>query len=291
MAVGISGMQSASALLQLERVSDTRFRSNHNQDNFMGAIFGGQALCQSLAAAQNTVADWFTHSCAGQFLRAGMVEAPIDFDVETVRDGRRFASRRVLASQDGRPIFDMLCSFHDPEPGFEHQFVVPPPDAPDPESLLNLQDFARAFRDRLPSGAADLYARPFPIEIRHCDPERTFFQLSETPQRSYWLRMPSAAVITRPQAHACLLAFMSDYWFVGAAGAIHVTPHRKQSFAMASLNHSLWFHAPVRADQWLLFQTESPWAAQGRGLARGFLFDQSGKLIATVVQEASVRLR
>lgn len=286
-----NGARGANALLHFERLSDTRFRSLYNQDNYMGAIFGGQALGQSLAAAQFTVPDWPAHSCAGAFLRAGKIDAPIEFEVERVRDGRRYAARRVLASQEGRAIFDMICSFHDPEEGFTHQFATPPANAPDPESLLNLQDYAAAHRERLPPAMAALYGRNFPVEIRLFEPEQVFFEPLKSPRRDYWLRMPSADGIERPADHVALLAFMSDYWLVGCVGAAHVTPAVKHSFAMASLNHSLWFHAPVRADQWLLFQTESPWAGQGRGLARGFVYDQAGKLLASVAQEVSVRPR
>ena len=111
----------ARALLDLEQITDRRFRSIYSQDNYQGAIFGGQALAQALAAAQRTVATWLPHTCTGYFLKPGAVDEPIDYEVEVVRDGRRFAARRVLASQAGKAIFDLLCSFHDAEPGFAHQ--------------------------------------------------------------------------------------------------------------------------------------------------------------------------
>lgn len=281
-------MPEASALLELERVSETSFRAVHNQNNYLGSIFGGQPLCQALAAAQQTVADWPVHSSASQFLRAGAPDLPVDYEVERARDGRRYASRRVLASQAGRPIFDTLCSFHDLEQGFQHQTDTAPP-APDPDGLLSLQEAARVHASRLNPKTAELYSKPFPVELRLFDPELDLLGPMTSPRRSAWMRMPSAAAIASPRDHACLLAFMSDYWLAGVVGGPHAKPARERRVSIATLNHSIWFHAPVRADQWLLYQTESPWAADGRGLARGAIYDRSGMLAASTMQEVSLR--
>ena len=154
----------AEEILALEEIGPDRFRALHNQDNNAGAVFGGQFLAQALAAAQRTVADWPAHSCSSQFMRGGKVDTPLEFAVERLRDGRRFAFRRVLVSQAGRPVFDMLSSFHAPEQGAEHQSVGESP--PDPESLPDLQTFARLHGDRIPGRAAAIYRSDFPIELR-----------------------------------------------------------------------------------------------------------------------------
>lgn len=276
----------AQQLLQLDSVGEDRFRARHNLDNLMQSTFGGQALGQALAAAQMTAPDWPANSLSGHFLRAGKIDLPIEFAVERTRDGTRFASRRVLAYQADHPIFDLLCSFHAPEPGFNHDFTDGF-DAPSPESLLSLQAFAAANADRLPKYAAAIFARPFPIEIRLLDYEQLFTP-STKPSRNFWFRIPSAAGIEQAKDHQALLAIMSDYWLPGAITIPHTA---KGAGAVTSLNHTLWFHEPVRTDQWLLYKTDSHWAGNTRGLARGLIFNRGGMLIASVMQEALVQLK
>jgi acyl-CoA thioesterase-2 len=277
-------------LLALEQIGERRFRAVHNLDNGRGANFGGQPLVQGLAAARRTVGGWPAHSVTGTFLRAGATALPVDYEVEAVRDGRRFAARRVLARQDGKPIFDMLCSFHDPGDGPGHQYGEAP-SVPAPETLISLADFARTNADRLPPEMVALYTQPFPIELRLLDPEEILFAQRRTPRHDYWFRIPSAAGIGDPLDHQCLLAFLSDFWLAGTAGALHFRSSEITRIAVVTLNHSLWFHHPVRADQWLLYHTESPWTGNGRGLVRGLIYDESGRLTATTVQEVSVRPR
>jgi acyl-CoA thioesterase-2 len=284
----------ARALLDLEQVADRRFRSTYSQDNYQNAIFGGQALGQALAAAQCTVTDWLPHTCTGYFLKPGAITEPVDYEVEVVRDGRRFAARRVLASQFGKPIFDFLCSFHDVEPGFAHQENIAV-DVPLPETLAPVLDFVRAHVKRLPEQIVQRHEQfhaTFPIELRLVDPERIFFGERNNLPRTYWIRMASADGIESPSEHRCLLAFMSDYWLAGAAGAPHRSPSTATNdMSVASLNHSIWFHGPVRADEWLLYRADSPWAGEGRGMARGLIYDRRGRMVASVSQEVSLRLR
>lgn len=278
----------AQQLLQLDNLGDDHFRARHNLDNLMRATFGGQALGQALAAAQMTAPDWPANSLSGHFLSAGRIDLPIDFSVERTRDGRRFASRRVLASQAGKPIFDLLCSFHALEPGVNHQFthqLTENFDAPAPESLPSLQAFAMANADRLPKHTAAIFARPFPVELRLLDYGQ-FFAPSTEASRDFWFRIPSATAIERPMDHQALLAMMSDYWLPGAITIPHAA---KGAGAVTSLNHTLWFHQPVHTDQWLLYRTDSHWAGHTRGLARGLIFNRDGALIASVMQEALVQ--
>ncbi len=213
---------------------------------------------------------------------------PVDYDVELLRDGRRFAARRVAASQVGRLIFHMHCSFHDPEPGVAHQFAAPL-DAPGPEGLARLQDFVRAHADRLSQAAVDKYSAPFPLELRLIDPEKFFFDPPSEPKRDFWVRMPSANSVANPAMRQCLVAFLSDYWLAAVAARRTISPSKRKNLFVASVDHAIWFHRPARVDEWLLYRTDSPSAQQGRGLARGLLYDRAGALVASTAQEAVVR--
>ncbi|WP_174274202.1 acyl-CoA thioesterase [Sphingomonas bacterium] len=275
----------ASELLALEPVGPDLLRSIRNQDNRAGIIFGGQPLCQALAAARATVPEWRAHNLSAVFLRPGNVAEPVDYAVERLRDGRHFAVRRVLARQSGRPIFDLLCSFHDPEDGEIHQRDGIA-GVPLPEAAIGLGDFVAVNADRLPLSLVEAVQRGFPVELRLIDPDAAFFGASQDRARDFWFRMPSAQVIADPLAHECLLAFASDYWLAGTASI-----GQRGDAAVASLNHNLWFHAPVDVGDWLLHRTDSPWAGAGRGLARGLIFDRGGRLVASSAQEISLRRR
>jgi acyl-CoA thioesterase-2 len=281
-------MPGAAELLALQPLTGVRFRGLHNMDGGAGAIFGGQPLLQGLEAARRTVADWPAHSLSANFLRAGPVDQPVEYTVDKVRDGRRFAARRVLATQGTKPIVDMLCSFHDPEQGPAHQHHNRTAGAPPAESN-SLQLFAQANAHRLRPERLHIYRRPFPVELRLIDPEAALFGQAACPERIYWLRMESAAAIESGLQHQCLVALMSDYWLASTPFATHAKAGNSGRGSAVTLNHSLWFHAPVRADSWLLYQTASPWAGEGRGLVRGLIHDESGQLVASAVQEISMR--
>lgn len=289
-AAGPSLIIGAKEMLALETTGDNHFRSRQNLDNGLGFIFGGQPMVQGLAAAAHTVPDWPAHSFTGHFLRVGAVGVPVEYAVERSRDGRRFASRRVLASQAGKPIFDMLCAFHDPEDGLQHQFGDGPT-PPDPATLESLASFLDRNAGRLTTPVFDIYRKPFPIELRLIEPDRVFFEKALTPERTFWFRLAEPAMTEDPRDHQALLAFLSDFWFAGTVAMTHVRSGSADSMSVVTLNHSLWFHAPLRADDWLLYRTESPWAGDGRGLVRGLIYDRSGRLVASAVQEISMRVR
>lgn len=277
-------------LLALESAGERTFRNLHNLDNGRGgAIFGGQPMAQGLAAARRTLAaDWPAHNLSAHFLRAGDPALPIDYVVEPTRDGRRFASRRVLASQAGKPIFDMLCAFHDPEDGPSHLHAAAPV-VPPPEVLESIGDFITRNPDRLPAAMVAAYGTHFPIELRLPDLEQVFFGDLRLPIRNYWFRMPSGDAVADPLDQQCLFACMSDFWLAGTAGAMHFRPSGLDGIAVVTLNHSIWFHRAVRVDDWLLYATESPWTADGRGLVHGKVFDRAGRLLASTAQEISIR--
>jgi acyl-CoA thioesterase-2 len=275
----------ASEMLQLDEIGKDRFRARHNLDNMAGVTFGGQALGQSLAAATRTVSNWQCHSLNGVFMRGGIIDDAIDYVVERLSDSRNFATRRVTAEQGGRVIFELQCSFHAGEQGICHQFTDLGNPA-DPESLISLEMFAQQNNHRLPEHIIAVLSKPYIFELRMLNPEH-YFDGPDTAFRDFWIRTPSAADIGDERDHHSLLALMSDYWLPGTIAV----PHRHEAGIkfLASLNHSLWIHAAVKVDQWLLYRTESHWAANGRGLVTGKIFSQSGELIASVAQEAVLR--
>jgi acyl-CoA thioesterase-2 len=282
--------RSAPALLALERLDRDLFRNRFNQKNANDALFGGQVLAQALTAATHTVApERAAHSLHGYFLRAGRAGSAVIYSVDRTRDGGRFSTRRVIAIQEGEPIFHMECGFHAHEEGFAHQ--APPPDVPPPDSLLDLPGLAEAWADRLPEWLRARWLAPErPIEVKPVEPE-LFLRTASAPRRRMWVRLPSGAAAASPAEHACLVAYLSDYWLAGTAALPHALPMPGPSLFMASLDHAMWFHRPARVDEWLLFDTESPSAQAGRGLARGLLFARDGALVATTAQEALLRPR
>jgi acyl-CoA thioesterase-2 len=280
---------SAADLLDLEPVGPDSFRARHNLDSGIGAIFGGQPLGQALAAAARTIDGWPAHSLSALFLRGGVVATPVDYTVERTRDGRRYASRRIVARQGDRIIVDALASFHDPEEGPQHQygdFAMPPA----PETLIDIVDFMQANADRIPATTVDTYTKRFPIEIRLPDPDAVFFARASAPERTYWVRVPTASALTAPNAHQWALALLSDFWLASTAPAIHSAPGEPQRMMSVTLNHGIWFHGSVDPGDWLLYRTDSPWAGGGRGFQRGQIYDRTGRLIASTAQETTMRM-
>lgn len=274
----------AAELLQLKALGGDRYKSCHNLDNFMGVAFGGQLLGQALAAAQRTAPDWQVNSLQGYFLSAGLLDQPLEFAVTRCHDSRNFSVRHASARQGARAVFEMSCSFHKSEPtGVSHQ-VDAAPNLPDPETLISLKAFAATHQARLPEHAQAIFARDFPIELRLAKPEN-FFRAA--PRSDFWFRMPSAGRARSAADHQALLALMSDYWLPACISAAHAGNRKIRG--LVSLNHALWFHAPADTSNWLFYQSNSPWSGQGRGLARGQIFDRTGRLVASAVQEALLR--
>lgn len=239
---------------------------------------------QALAAAARQAPGKSANSLHAYFLRAGSTREPVDYEVETLRDGRRFAVFRVSAFQDGKRIFHLHCSFMSSLPGFEHQTPCPS-DVPGPEGLASVAEFVRARATELPTETVSIYSTAFPLEVRLIEPERTFFGRLDTPERAFWVRSPSAAELDDLALHQCVLAFVTDYWLVGVAASTHIPMRERNRVQIVSLDHSVWFHRPARADEWMLYVTDSPSAQEGRGLGRGLLYSADGALIASTVQE------
>jgi acyl-CoA thioesterase-2 len=276
------------SLLGLERLDRDLFRG-HSQDLGWGAIFGGQVLGQALSAAARTVhQDRAVHSLHAYFLRAGNLNLPILYQVERIRDGHSFATRRVVAVQEGEAIFSLAASFHVSEPGFDHHAQAP--DVVGPEELLSEHDLAVQLGDRLPERLRPTATRMRPIELRPVAPRNPLRPTPMPPLRHVWLR----AIDTLPDdpaLHAYLLAYASDFSLLGTSLDPHGVSWLSPGMQMASLDHAMWFHRPFRMDDWLLYAIESPSASGALGLVRGQFFDRAGRLVASVAQEGLIRLR
>ena len=274
--------KSAEQLMSLERLDDDLFAAQYNQVNANGRLFGGQVLGQSLGAAMATVERRGVHSMHCYFLRPGISDRRLVFMVERVRDGRRFSTRRVMAVQNGKPIFVMSASFFDPQNGYVHQSAMP--DVPPPESLENLAQIAA--RNDFPEAAnlaklVDLY----PIEVRPVDPG-VLTKRTQIPKLQYWVRVANAASSDDPRVHQQILAYISDFWLINTALTPHRVPVPSSQLEAASLDHGMWFHRQVRTDEWMLYDTDSPSALGGISLSRGLIFQRDGTLVATTAQEA-----
>jgi acyl-CoA thioesterase-2 len=223
------------------------------------------------------------------FLRTGDVSKPVVYDVDRIRDGKSFTTRRVVAIQNGQPIFNMSSSFQVDEQGFEHQ--DPMPEAPAPESLPTEQERLAKHLERLPEMVRERAMVDKPFEVRTDDPlSDPFLPAPRPPRRMVWLRTV-AKLPDDPALHRYLLAYVSDYSFVMTALLPHGVTWLTRGMQVASIDHVMWFHQPFRCDEWLLHVMESPMARGARGLMRGRIFTRDGRLVASTAQEALIRLR
>lgn len=250
-----------------------------------GRVFGGQVLAQSLVAATRTVEARPVHSLHGYFLRPGDIELPITFSVDRLRDGRSFSTRRVQAYQKGEPIFSMIASFQETDPGLEHQDAFPF-DIPAPETLPSA---AELIGDN-PHPVAQYWAKARPFDMRHVG-SPIYFSVKGEPvaHQAVWIKalgdMPADS-----QLHTAALAYASDYSILESIYRRHGIAWSHPGLKSASLDHAMWFHREPKVDGWMLYVQESPSASGGRGLAVGRIFSQDGRLLATVAQEGMVRV-
>lgn len=271
------------ALLRLDEVGDDLFRNSFNQPNVNAALYGGQVVAQALAAASRTVAGRPIHSLHAYFLRPGSADRRVLFQIERIRDGRNFTTRRVAAIQDGRTLLEMFCSFATRRESFVHQATMP--DVPPPEALASLTDIVRGDDTGLPAYIR-AFGTPGPIEVKPLTRDELLGP-SGSDRRCYWLRAPGAAGMTDAGEIAALLAYLSDFWLASSALTRHRHPSPDESLFVASIDHAMWFHRSF-ADpgEWLLYQTDSPSADGGINLSRGLFFDRHGTLVASTAQEA-----
>jgi acyl-CoA thioesterase-2 len=276
------------ALLDLEPLERDLFRGRGPTEGWQ-RVYGGQVLGQALVAAVRTVsADRVAHSMHAYFLLGGDPAHPIIYEVERIRDGGSFTTRRVKAIQHGRAIFAMSASFQKAEDAYEHHAEMPK--VPPPESLPSEKDLFQQLMPHLPPNMRSYWERERPIEVRPVDISRYLTREKRTPVQHVWMRatgaLPDAASL-----HQCVLAYASDFTLLDTALIAHGKLLFDKDIQLASLDHALWFHRPFRADDWLLYAQDSPSAHGARGFCRGSIFTRDGVLVASVAQEGLMRQR
>jgi acyl-CoA thioesterase-2 len=270
-------------ILNVEELERNLYRGqNHKTEH----VFGGQVLAQAIAAAYRTVeADHDLHSVHSYFIRPGDWNVPIIYEVDRIRDGRSFTTRRVVAIQHGRAIFDMALSWHKMEPGVSHD--LPMPDVPPPEALRGDREaFVEYSKDN-----AEMQRFGFrfeAIDSRQVERIPMDDQGTHPPVKHTWLKARDPLPDDK-EVHLALLAYMSDLDFMSTSMLPHGRNRMRNSVQGASIDHALWFHRPFRADEWLLFAKESPNAGGARGFVRGQFFNRSGDLVITAAQECLIR--
>ncbi len=273
-------------LLDLEAIEVNIFRGK-NLDETRQRVFGGQVAAQSLVAAGRTVDAGKVHSLHSYFLRPGDPTAPILYEVDRIRDGRSFTTRRVVAIQHGRAIFKIQCSFHiDEDGGFVHHAEMP--QVPSPGDLPTVRERLEPYLDQLPDWF--LVARPRPIDQRYVGDLPWLAAASPERRQRLWVRA-DGELADDPLLHAAVVTYASDMSMLETVLKPHEVRWKNRAPMVASLDHCMWFHRPFRADRWLLLDQDSPNAYGARGLARGLIFDEEGNLVVSLVQEGLIRVR
>ena len=268
-------------LLDLETIEVNTYRGKHPKEERQ-RTFGGQVAAQALMAAGRTVEHATVHSLHSYFLRPGDTSIPILYEVDRIRDGKSFYTRRVVAIQHGRAIYNMQASFHAVEIGLEHQF--PMPIVPDPETIKPMAE-----RLLTEFGSNDeWFNRQHPIDQRFIGELPWSSKHNKQPRQQLWIKA-DGELAGDPLLHACVVAYASDMSLFDAILAPHSKRWDDDHFMAASLDHCMWFHRELHADEWLLYDIDSPIAHAGRGLARGFIFNRSGELCVSMVQEGLTR--
>ena len=287
--VALTARRTLAQLLDLSGVSPVTFRGV-SPDPTIARVFGGQVAAQALVAAARTVdPDRRVHSLHAYFLQRGDGSIPLDYEVISLRDSRSYSTRRVTARQGGRAIFEMMASFQPPSRGIAHQTRTV--SAPDPESLPDSAEVFRSSDERSKVWYAG-FSRRFPVDVRFVgEPPRVSVArgIATPPASMAWIRAADP-LPDDPAIHTAALAYMSDLFLLSSALSPHGFAYGDEGLLVASLDHTVWFHAPFRADDWLLYDEEGFWAEDGRALCRGQLFDRSGNLIASVMQEGVIRV-
>lgn len=281
-------MQDLIERLDLEKLEENLFRGSSPQNGWQ-RVFGGLVIAQALMAAQRCVdPDRIVHSLHAYFMRPGDPSIPIVYQVERIRDGSSFTTRRVVAIQHGKAIFSMSASFQVEEPGFDHQVAIP--NVPAPESLMGEAEFRSAFLAQAPDTVKKYWGRERPIEIRPTSLTHYLSREKLEPEAHIWVRA-SGIVPDERHYQAAILAYLSDMTLLDTSLYAHGTSIFDPELQVASLDHAMWFHRPCRLDDWLLYTQDSPSAAGARGMTRGSIFTRDGRLVASVAQEGLIRKR
>src|SRR3990172_6394093 len=275
------------SILDLEPLEHNLFRGLSPQVGWQ-RVFGGQVIGQALVAAARTVEGRNAHSLHAYFMRPGDPEVPIIYQVDRIRDGNTFATRRVVAIQHGQAIFSMSASFQIDEPGFDHQ--IPMPKVPSPEELPTEAELKELYLHSAPPAVRRYWERERPIELRPVDLRHYVSREPLEPSQYVWVRA-TGALPDDVDVHRCVLAYASDMTLLDTSLFAHGRAIFDHDLQVASLDHALWFHRPFRADEWLLYAEDSPSASGARGFNRGSLFSRDGRLVASVAQEGLIRQR
>lgn len=278
-------LQNLIALLDLEPIEVNIF-CGVQPDEDRQRVFGGQVAGQALVAAARTVDEpgRHVHSLHAYFLRPGDPKVPILYEVDRLRDGRSFTTRRVVAIQHGRPIFNLQASFHNPEPGLDHH-MKGPANVPPAESLPDFHERMESHRNRI----GQWYDRPRPIDTRYVPPDPAFEPDAKAEGQLVWMRA-DGKLPDDPVLHACIVTYASDMSLLDTTLRPFGLSSFKDDLMMASLDHAMWFHRPFRADEWLLYSQRALSASSARGLASGSIYDTTGELVVNVVQEGLIRV-
>lgn len=276
------------SLLSLEEIEQGIYRGD-SQDLGFPAVFGGQVMGQALSAAKETLPQGrIVHSLHSYFLRPGDPARPIVYDVENIRDGKSFSTRRVSAIQYGKPIFYMTASFQGEEDGLSHQSSMP--SVPEPEGLRSILDFYREHAALIPEAIRNKFTSENAIEIRPVNFQNPFQPKVQEPTRHVWFKA-NGTMPDDQRIHNYLLAYASDFEFLPTALQPHGRSFMHPKMQVATIDHAMWFHRPFRLDEWVLYSVDSPTASNGRGLVRGQFFNRQGDLIASTMQEGVMRVR
>lgn len=272
-------------ILDLEKLEENLFRGVSPQDGWQ-RVYGGQVLGQALVAAARTVPEErVAHSMHAYFLLGGDPSVPIIYQVERLRDGGSFTTRRVTGIQHGKAMFAMSVSFQKDEVGLEHQ--IPMPNVPMPEDLPSERELVKIFEGDIPEDIRRYWKRERPIEMRPVDVTRFLKRTKGVAEQAIWMRATGKLPDAFP-LHQCVLAYASDFTLLDTSLIAHGKLMFDRDMQMASLDHALWFHRPFRADDWLLYVQDSPSSQHGRGVCRGSIFRRDGVLVASVVQEGLI---
>jgi len=273
-------------ILYLEPIELNLFRG-HSPDVTWQRVFGGQVIGQALMAAYRTVENRFCHSLHAYFIRPGDPKVPILYEVDRARDGRSFTTRRVIAIQHGKQIFNLAASFQKEEKGLEHQFGMP--DVPDPDEVPSERELREKILHKLPKEYAKHFNRPRPVEIRPIDQADYLNPEKKEPFQNVWFRVRKD-LGDDIAINQCVLAYASDMTLLDTCVRPHGVNWLSGTLQTASLDHAMWFHAPFRTNDWMLYSQDSPSASGARGLNRGSIYTRDGKLIASVAQEGLIRV-
>jgi acyl-CoA thioesterase-2 len=284
-----AAMQELLSILDLEKLEHNLYRGRSPKLDWQ-RVFGGQTIAQALVAAQRTVTpERHVHSLHGYFMRPGDTKVPIIYEVDRIRDGGSFTTRRVVAIQHGHAIFSLEASFQGDEQGLEHQ-VPMPLDVPPPDSLMTQQELIGKFGDAVPEGIRRYWERDRPIDMKPVMLEHYTSREKLAPEQKIWIRTAGPVPADRA-TQAAVLAYLSDMTLLDTSTFAHGRAVFDPDIQAASLDHAMWFHRPHRLDGWILYTQDSPSSQGSRGFTRGALYGQDGTLIASVAQEGLIRLR